>query len=196
MRHGVSFAEVLDATLRGYQPEPAARQASASFRPGAPVPPNPFLFTIDARAAFVPRPLNVANAVRGGLPSGATAHVSTGVQSSASAPREERTRSAASAPKVAAPLFARPAVVPGPARRKLTSVQQRSLDAFVDAGASIGPDFSADEVRSAYRRLALRLHPDRHPLASDGEKASLARQFAAITTDYDVLLTALDAGSC
>ena len=93
-------------------------------------------------------------------------------------------------------MFARPMAVPGPARRKLTSVQQRSLDAFVDAGASIGSDFSADEVRSAYRQLARRFHPDRHPLASDGERTSLARRFAAMTTDYEVLLTALDAGSC
>ena len=170
MRHGASFAEVLDATLRGYQPEVTDRPATASFRPTT-LPPSPFLFTI-------------ADPARVGIPSGATVATGRAAQAGASAHREERVRSAASAAKVEAP--ARPG-------RRLTSDQQRSLDTFVDAGASIGPDFSADEVRSAYRRLARRFHPDRHPLASDGEKAALSHRFAAITMDYEVLLTALDA---
>ena len=191
MRCGASFAEVLDATLRGYQPEVTVQPATASCRPTT-LPPNPFLFTLHARAATVQQPLNLADAMRVGVPSGATVAGSSAAQASASVPREEGARAAARA----VAELPRTRATPRAPRRKLTPLQQRSLDAFVDAGASIGPDFSADEVRSAYRRLARRFHPDRHPLAADEEKAALSRQFAAVTSDYEVLLTALDAASC
>jgi hypothetical protein len=196
MRQGVSFAEVLDATLRGYQPETAVRQGPPPVRPGAPVPPNPFLFTFTARPAFAGASPLMPDAIRIGVPFGDGAtRAGSRVQSGASAPRAEGARFASSAPVVEPPP-ARPTVAPAPPRRRLTPAQQRSLDAFVDAGVPLGPDFSADEVRSAYRRLARRYHPDRHPLASDAEKAALSRRFVAITTDYDVLLTALEPAVC
>lgn len=52
-------------------------------------------------------------------------------------------------------------------------------------------NFSAQELRSAFRALARRYHPDRHPFVSDSDKTTLSRQFTAITTHYDTLLTAL-----
>ena len=79
-----------------------------------------------------------------------------------------------------------------PARR-LSAVQQRSLDAFVQFGASISRDFSGHELRSAFRTLARRYHPDRHPHASESDKAALSRQFTAIASSYEILVTALDA---
>jgi hypothetical protein len=43
---------------------------------------------------------------------------------------------------------------------------------------------SHDEARRAYWRLALELHPDRHPRASEAERADLARRFARATEAY------------
>ena len=45
-------------------------------------------------------------------------------------------------------------------------------------GAVIGPDFTEVELRSAFRALALRYHPDRHPGITEPERARLARLFA------------------
>ncbi|NUQ34328.1 MAG: J domain-containing protein [Planctomycetaceae bacterium] len=49
----------------------------------------------------------------------------------------------------------------------------------------ISPDASADDIRRAYQRLALRWHPDRH----EGEeaKASSTMRFTAIKGAYEVL---------
>jgi hypothetical protein len=49
---------------------------------------------------------------------------------------------------------------------------------------------SRDELRRAYRRLALQLHPDRHPRASEAERASLALRFARVTEAYRRLTVA------
>jgi len=194
MRPGVSFAEVLDETLRGYQPETTARQAplrSGSIPP--PVPPNPFLFGFDVRAAaFATAPIGVSTHARPDMPQARA----TGTGPNETGPREGHTHRFMDTPVMDGRAAVRPAVVPPAARRRLTLVQQRSLAAFVDAGAAIGPDFSPEELRSAFRRLARRYHPDRHPFASDDDKARLSRQFGGITSDYEVLITALDAASC
>jgi hypothetical protein len=50
------------------------------------------------------------------------------------------------------------------------------------------PDAPTALVRRAYRRLALELHPDRHPTASAAERAHLAQRFAAATQAYRALL--------
>src|SRR5688572_4911999 len=131
MHHGASFAEVLDATLRGFQPQTATRHAAPPVRP---VPPNPFLFTVAAPiGACASRPLGVPSAARIEISSGTAAPVSTRVQASAPPPREERPRPAA-APVVDGRPAARPVVATAP-RRTLTSGQQRSLAAFIAAGA-------------------------------------------------------------
>src|SRR5207245_686341 len=78
--------------------------------------------------------------------------------------------------------FKNAAPVPTPLRRprRLTPAQQRALDALVTLGAAIASDFSERELRTAFRGLARRYHPDGHPGSSDAEKARLARTFSDI----------------
>lgn len=47
---------------------------------------------------------------------------------------------------------------------------------------------SGTEVRQAFRRLALALHPDRHPDASEARRAELSRQLASVVQAYRVLV--------
>ena len=86
------------------------------------------------------------------------------------------------------PVTPRPAPV-RPART-LTSRQHRALDAFVARGAFLAPDFTAGELRSAFRMLALTYHPDRHPDTSDTEKARLTRVLADLNEHHRQLLAA------
>jgi curved DNA-binding protein CbpA len=43
---------------------------------------------------------------------------------------------------------------------------------------------SPTQARRAFRRLALRLHPDRHPTAPPEERARLAERFARVAAAY------------
>jgi curved DNA-binding protein CbpA len=45
----------------------------------------------------------------------------------------------------------------------------------------ISEDAGGDEVRRAFRRAALRLHPDRHPHAPTAERKRLERAFTEVT---------------
>jgi hypothetical protein len=185
--HGnVTFAEVLDETLSGYQPAPAAAYHP---RGNQTAPLHPFLFNrID-----VPAPSDLfracdhdvtASRIGTMRPTGARARA-TGDQRAVSAP-----------PVDATPVAETPRTIPvrTPARpgRRLTVVQRRSLEALIGFGAAIHSDFSAGQLRSAFRTLALQYHPDRHPFADNSEQAALARHFSAITASYETLLTALE----
>lgn len=44
-----------------------------------------------------------------------------------------------------------------------------------------------DEIRAAYRKLALQLHPDRHVTKDATARAAAAEQFAALLKAYDTL---------
>lgn len=57
---------------------------------------------------------------------------------------------------------------------QLTSLERQTLD-----GAP-----TADALRRAYRALAHRYHPDRHPASSPAERERLARLFAEATEHY------------
>jgi hypothetical protein len=46
----------------------------------------------------------------------------------------------------------------------------------------------AAEAREAFRRLASRYHPDRHPGASHEEKCEMLRKFAELSHAYHVLI--------
>ena len=83
---------------------------------------------------------------------------------------------------------------PRPAR-SLTARQQGALDALVGLGAQLRPDFTARELRTMFRRLAWRYHPDGHPGSSEEEDVSLSRRFAALTAHYRVLLAVVDSAS-
>jgi DnaJ-like protein len=71
---------------------------------------------------------------------------------------------------------------PRPSRpaRKLTAAER------------IAEGMSLAELRSAYRRLARRYHPDRHPASTDGEKERLSGLFAEVTAHYRRIAAALE----
>lgn len=76
---------------------------------------------------------------------------------------------------------------PSRPQRALSPQEQEALAAFVQLGADIGDDFTHAELRSVFRSLALRYHPDRHPGSSDGEKARLSVSFAQLHAAYETL---------
>ena len=97
----------------------------------------------------------------------------------------------------ARPLYA-PAATSAPEQtpprpaRMLTPNQRVALDALVALGADLQSDFTAHELRSAFRALALRYHPDRHPTSREAERTRLARLFADAQTYHRLLLSALE----
>lgn len=44
-----------------------------------------------------------------------------------------------------------------------------------------------DDIKSAYRKLAMQLHPDRQAGKSERERAEAAQQFALLLKAYDTL---------
>ncbi|KAI0831241.1 DnaJ domain-containing protein [Trametes gibbosa] len=55
---------------------------------------------------------------------------------------------------------------------------------------SVKHDASADEIKKAYRRLALRFHPDKLSAASEDAKADASIKFQQVGFAYAVLLDA------
>ena len=87
------------------------------------------------------------------------------------------------------------AVAPEPAEvrqpaRTLTAGQQRALNLLTSFGARLTPDFTFDDLRSEYRQLARRIHPDRHNSCTPSERERLSRQFAEAADSYRNLLAA------
>ena len=74
--------------------------------------------------------------------------------------------------------------------RTLSMKQQEALDALIRLGARIDRDFTDDELRSVFRSLALRYHPDRHVNSDDTERQRLSTLFARAVTAYELLKTA------
>ena len=68
---------------------------------------------------------------------------------------------------------------PRPARA-LSATQRQALDLLNSLGAHLAADFTRDELRSAFRALARRYHPDTNPAVS-------GREFAAIRAAYDAV---------
>jgi DnaJ domain len=78
-----------------------------------------------------------------------------------------------------------------PARR-LTAVQQAALDTLRELGAAALDAASTDaEIRTAFRTLARRFHPDRHPGCPESDRARLSRTFATLCDAYRTLTTAV-----
>lgn len=71
--------------------------------------------------------------------------------------------------------------------RTLSARERAALDLLVGLGASLTPGFTRQELRSAFRALARRYHPDAHPATSAAEKARLSSRFATLRDAYDAL---------
>jgi hypothetical protein len=73
----------------------------------------------------------------------------------------------------------------------LNALERRALAMLNDLGADLGEHLSPGTLRRAFRRLARRYHPDRHPGNSAAELDRLGRLFADATEHYRVLAAAL-----
>ncbi len=157
MAGGVTFAAVLEDKLRGSESEPAATPHPR----GRQVPTvQAFVFEFAAAASNLgsPRPAHLYSV------------------------DSELSRSAEPA-GFGRPRYAheRPSSLP---KRILSSRGRAALDQLNALGAAIGADFTVQELRQAFRALARRYHPDRHPNSSAIEKARLSRQFVQLHDAY------------
>ena len=75
---------------------------------------------------------------------------------------------------------ARSAPAPTPRAPQVDAVPFRVL------GVPAGADTLA--IKRAYRKLALRLHPDMHPKATEAERRALSARFAEVTAAYKALV--------
>jgi hypothetical protein len=70
--------------------------------------------------------------------------------------------------------------------------QVHAFGELVGLGADLPVDFTAAELRSAFRALARRYHPDSHPGSSDIAKVRLTRLFADLVENYRRLLAVVE----
>ena len=69
----------------------------------------------------------------------------------------------------------------------LTLAQRDALTALRRLGAALSDEFTARQLKAAFRRLALQLHPDRHPDADPDRRRSLGTRFAVLCEAYRIL---------
>jgi hypothetical protein len=69
----------------------------------------------------------------------------------------------------------------------LSPREQQAFDTLAALGAGLSPSFTSVELRSAFRQLARRYHPDRHTGCSDDEQSRLGQAFARARDAYHVL---------
>lgn len=165
MRTRVAFEDVLDATLR--ESAPVNREQTWPTRTGTAATYG-FFFGTGSLAAGI-RQDAASSTLRPAL----DVRFAGAVSSPSADPRPSTTPFTADA-------------APRP-RRRLAAPQQRALDELVTLGARLTADFTAAELRSAFRALARQYHPDRHTGVAEIERATLARQFARVHDAYRLL---------
>jgi hypothetical protein len=143
---------------------PAERPRRAAQSGLRPQPPNPFLFTEPYRHYR-------------------TAYGSFG--RTGGALRDVESASVAMPPDAVSAPPRRP-------KRKLSPADARAVEQLVALGAVLPIDFTAQELRSAFRALARKYHQDTRPASDPAESARLARVFAHVNTHYQQLQRTLD----
>ncbi len=78
--------------------------------------------------------------------------------------------------------------VPRQAPHHLSPPEQRAFLDLVRHGAELSDDFTLAELQRAFRALARRHHPDRHPGASPAEQSRLSAIFISVAASYRRLL--------
>jgi hypothetical protein len=68
--------------------------------------------------------------------------------------------------------------------RKLTAQQFMALKRFQREGEALSPSSTMKDLQRAFRKIALRIHPDRHPLLPASELNLLAERFRTLCQDY------------
>jgi hypothetical protein len=71
--------------------------------------------------------------------------------------------------------------------RRLSRRQREALVMLESLGAPLAEDFTAEELRGAFRALARRYHPDRHPSSSASDRARLCMLFGRAHDAYRLL---------
>jgi hypothetical protein len=138
-----------------------------------------------------------------GVPAAAFAHVLDRLIDHGPGPSSTvKTAGIGTAPLLAAPFAPRwphvafvtmPPPVARP-RRRLRPEERDALEALRRAGAMLGDDFLAHELRTAFRQIARRLHPDMHHTAMPHERKRLEARFADARAAYLVLRTPAGSG--
>jgi DnaJ family protein C protein 7 len=70
-------------------------------------------------------------------------------------------------------------------KAKVSLKRSKRKDLYAILG--VGQDASESEIKSAYRKAALKYHPDRHTNKSDEEKAEAEAMFKSIGEAYEIL---------
>jgi hypothetical protein len=187
----LAFDDVLDATLGTNQP---LRRQTANHGTGAGTASAYGFFFIDARPQATG--VTVAPHSTPDTPSRSSQqNTLEPLNSQLSSERWARVAQAGLEPRptgAAAEIKnARTPLVP---QRALARRERAALDELVALGAGLGDTFSAEELRSAFRALARRYHPDRQARSSEADKARCATLFQRVYDAYRVLATLATSG--
>jgi hypothetical protein len=176
MPRGVAFDDLLDEKLAA---DPMDARPTVTVGPGGMATAYGFFFVDAPRTA-------VASAVsaerRIGRPGSADGGVTV----------DWRFAGAMSAGSVRVRLHVttEPAAQPSGKKRpasQLPERERRALAELLALGGALHDDFTFDELRSVFRTLARRYHPDRHAGCDEHGKAGLAEQFTRARDAYEVL---------
>ena len=179
MLRGEAFADVFERELRRLAFAPETTPAG-SPRTAQTVPINPFVFVNQTPVTVPSQTLRPAGAVAGPV-------------TVLSSPQPEPAPTPPAA--AAVPAGVRTRVEPRSDRkpaRILMARERRALRELIALGADLHADFTASELRRAFRILARRYHPDSHPHLDEATKARLALTFAGVAESYRCLAAAVE----